>query len=105
MPIIKNLETFKENKVYEDDGIIILDAQDLDLNQVSYYIYQGLPVVFYTKNMRYYIIYGYDNYNIKIYDPFEENEENRTSLMGKEEAESWFIDHQSDFVVAVQNKN
>ena len=105
LPIIKNLETFRENKIYEDDGIIMLDAQGLDLNQISYYIYQGLPVVFYTKNMRYYIIYGYDNFNIKVYDPFEDNEENRTFLMGKEEAENWFINHQSDFVAAVQNKN
>lgn len=94
-----HLPEFTGNTRYED-GWILLNGQGLSLSQVLYYVYQGTPVAAYLEDMRYLLIVGYDNFNVRLYDP-EAPEESRESLMGMEDAEAFFTSHQNDFVLAV----
>lgn len=100
--MLTHLEAFSESTKF-DDGWILLNAQGLTLNQVLYYVYKGTPVVAYLEDMRYLLICGYDNFNVKFYDPLAEGE--KTFLMGKNDAEVYLTEHQNDFVAGVYSND
>ena len=87
-----------------DDGWLLLNAQDLSLNQILYYVYKGYPVIAYLEDMQFLYIAGYDNFNVRFYDPQAEEAE-RSFLMGKEEAERFLTEHQNDYVCGIYIKD
>ena len=87
-----------------DDGWTLLNAQDLSLNQILYYVYKGDPVIAYLEDMKFIYLAGYDNFNVRFYDPQAE-ESDRSYLMGKEDAEKFLTEHQNDFVCGIYQKD
>lgn len=98
-----HLAEFKESRQF-DDGWILLNAQDLNFNQILYYVYKGNPVIVYLEDMQYLYIAGYDNFNVRFYDPQAEEAE-RSFLMGKEDAECFLTEHQNDYVCGIYWKD
>ncbi len=83
------LENFTESRIDADNGIVILDTYGLSLNQLLYYVYKGIPVVVYTEGDSYVFISGYDNKDVRIYDPQISEEAGRVTRISKEDAEVW----------------
>ena len=98
--LLKNLEGFSESHVVSEDSIVMLDAQGLKLNQVLYYVGQGIPAAAFRAEGDYILIYGYDNFNISIYQP-NAPEGERKVKMGRGDAETYFDQQQFDFICAV----
>lgn len=94
-----HLSEFSGSRRY-DDGWLLLNAQDLNLNQILYYVYQGDPVIAYLEDLQYLYLAGYDNFNVRFYDPASEAED-KTFLMGREDAENYLAEHQNDFVCGI----
>ena len=86
------------DKIKEADSAWILDLRGCQVSQILYYIDQGLPVVAYTQNGDYQVIYGFDQYNISIYDPSSQT----SSKMGLEDAAEYFASLGNDFVGGIQ---
>lgn len=94
--ITKQLETFTDSQDL-GDGVLMLDARGCMLNQMLYFIDQGYPVIAYTDRNHYILLYGYDQYNISLYDPAT----GQTSKMGLNDAGEYFSEHRNDFVCGV----
>lgn len=94
--ITKHLDKFKANEDY-GDGKFVLDARGCTLNQMLYFIDKGLPVVAYTQGGHYLLLYGYDQYNVSVYDPAA----NQSSKMGLNDAGEYFAGLGNDFICAV----
>lgn len=90
------LEDFEKNKK-EEDGTIVLDARGCSLNQILYFIYKGAPVVAYTGQDQYVLIYGYDQYNISVYYP----DTGEVEKIGLNDGETYFSGLGNDFVCAI----
>ena len=96
-PIIQHLGEFTESKEFED-GLILLDAKGLALNQILYFVDQGLPVVAYTGEGTYVLITGFDQFNVTLYQP----ETGETWKMGLNDASSYFQSLQNDFICSIR---
>ena len=90
---------FKDDSIY-DDGIIMLDGRGMDLNQIQYYVYEGMPVILRTDSEGgYCLISGYDEFNnVKIFYP----DTGETRLFGEDEASSYFDSNENDFICTVR---
>lgn len=62
------MDSLGENKL-RDGGLMTLDGSGVMLNQVLYFIDKGIPVVACRPDGSYLLLYGYDQYNVNIYDP------------------------------------
>lgn len=62
--VSKYLSELAEGKTVSSDGTELIDARGLNLNQILYFVYVGMPVVAYLGDGSYGLIYGYDTYNI-----------------------------------------
>ena len=100
-PLLRHLEGFAGTQILPEEGLFILDGQGLSLQQVLYYVYQGIPVAAYYGQQQYYLIYGYDNFNVRLYNPAAAVESERRITMGREDAETLFAAAGNDFVCAV----
>lgn len=94
--ITKRLEEFTISQDY-GDGVLILDARGCMLSQVLYFIDRGYPVVAYTEGDHYILLYGFDQYNISLYDPVTE----QSYKMGLNDATEYFSSYKNDFVCGV----
>ena len=96
---LSHYEDFSYTQAYED-GIILLYAQGINLNQVQYYVFKGTPVILRTDSEGgYKLVCGYDQYNnMRIYDPLSESFE----LLGEAEAEAYFDSEENDFICIVR---
>lgn len=97
--LIKAAETGLDPKSLEE-GITALDARGCILNQVLYFIDKGCPVIAYRENGQYYLISGYDQYNITLYDPSTKE----TMKMGLQDGADYFKSMKNDFLCAVLTK-
>ncbi len=79
------------------DGYLILDARGCTLNQMLYFINQGTPVVAFAENNHYILLYGFDQYNISVYDPATD----QTYKMGLNDAGEYFTRYKNDFICAI----
>lgn len=95
-PLIRHLDDFTGNKVY-DDGILMVDAAGCTLGQILYFIGQGCPVAFYMDNGGYGLLSAYDQYNVTIYDPGT----GATQKMGLNDASDYFTNIGNDFICGV----
>jgi len=64
----RHLEEFDGSRTY-GDGVTLLDARGCSMMQVLYFIGQGVPVAAYTGEGEYLVLYGFDQYNVSIYNP------------------------------------
>lgn len=83
-----------ENK---DESILVLDARGCTLSQVLYFIDQGYPVVAYVEEGSYVLIYGFDQYNVSIYNP----DTGQSYKMGQNDATEYFKNRKNDFVCGI----
>lgn len=90
------LDEFTENKIYSDNTLI-LDARGCTLNQMLYFIDRGCPVVAYVGNSQYLLLYGFDQHNVSVYNPYTKE----TSKMGLGDAGFFFENLGNDFVCAL----
>ena len=81
----------------EFEDILILDARGCTLNQMLYFIDQGCPVAAYKDDGGYLLLYGYDQYNVSVYDPVTEN----TFKMGLGDGAAYFQNMDNDFVCGI----
>ncbi len=96
-PIIQRLGGFTGSEVF-DDNLIMLDAKGLELNQILYFVDQGLPVVAYTGEGSYILITGFDQFNVTLYQP----ETGETWKMGLNDASAYFQNLQNDFICSIR---
>lgn len=94
--LTNHLDEFAENKIYSDNTMI-LDARGCSLNQVLYFIDKGCPVVAYTGDKQYLLLYGFDQHNVSVYNPSTKE----TSKMGLGDAGFYFENLGNDFVCAL----
>ena len=95
--ILSHLEEFTESREF-DDGIVVLDAKGLGLNQILYFVDQGLPVVAYTGEGSYVLIIGFDQFNVTLYQP----ETGENWKMGLNDASAYFQNLQNDFICSIR---
>lgn len=94
--ITKHLEEFTVSEDF-GDGYLLMDARGCTLNQMLYFIDRGTPVVAFVDTNHYILLYGFDQYNISIYDPATD----QSSKMGLNDAGEYFKEHKNDFICAV----
>ena len=85
-----------------NDGYMILDAQGLELNKLTYYIGKGTPVLAMTENESYCIIYAYTRDSLGIMYPADNAEQSTTVSMELTEAAQYFAKYDSDFTCFVR---
>ena len=96
--LIEKLPELTGLNLYED--MIMVNASGLDLNSVLYFVGKGIPVVAYSGES-YQLVTGYDQFNIRLYNPGDGTEQ----LMGREDGENYFKDQGYHFVASVPVKN
>lgn len=96
-PILQRLDGFTGSEAFEDN-LIMLDAKGLELNQILYFVDQGLPVVAYTGEGSYILITGFDQFNVTLYQP----ETGETWKMGLNDAAAYFQNLQNDFICSIR---
>ncbi len=85
-----------------NDGYMILDAQGLELNKLTYYIGKGAPVLAMADNASYCIIYAYTRDSIGIMYPADSAEQSTSVSMELNEAAQYFAKYDSDFTCFVR---
>ena len=71
-----------------------IDARGCTLNQMLYFIGQGMPVAAYTDSGNYVLLYGYDQYNISVLNPAT----GETYKMGLNDGADYFNRCGNDFI-------
>lgn len=90
------LGSFQEDQ-QSDDGYTILNARGCTLNQVLYFVGQGIPVAAFNQDGGYFLICGYDNFNVSLCFP----ESGETIKMGLNDAGNHFNSAFNDFICMV----
>lgn len=93
----QHLDDFDTSQLY-DDGVLMLDARGCSLSQVLYFIDQGMPVLAYTDAGQHVVIYGFDAYNISVYDPAGGS----YYKMGLNDAAAYFDQLKNDFLCGLK---
>ena len=93
--LVKNMIDLTQTKMTQDN-ILIIDARGCMLNQMLYYIGQGIPVAAYTEGGNYVLLYGYDQYNISVVNPAT----GETYKMGLNDGADYFSRCGNDFICA-----
>lgn len=90
---------FDEDEITED-GYIIMNAQEIQLNRLLYYVSKGYPIMARLGENEYCLIYGYTSDNIELFYPSEnDNENSRRETMSIEDAAIMFDRYQDDYIV------
>ncbi len=92
----RHLKEFDGSKTYSDE-VTLLDARGCSVTQILYFIGQGIPVVGYTGEGEYLVLYGFDQYNVSIYNP----ETGETYKAGLNDSTEYYRRLGNDFVCAV----
>mgnify|MGYP002618775345 CR=1 FL=1 len=88
-----NLSELSQTKTMTD-GTVLIDARGCTLNQMLYFIGQGMPVAAYTDSGDYVLLYGYDQYNISVLNPAT----GETYKMGLNDGADYFNRCGNDFI-------
>ncbi len=95
--LLKNLNSFGEGGMYQDEKLTVIDGGGCSLNQMLYFIDKGIPVVAYTGPGQYVLLSAYDSYNVTIFDPATQE----SQKMGLTDAAAYFEGLQNDFVCGI----
>lgn len=98
LPMILEFENGFTEDVITDSGYIVMNAADIPLNRLLYYVNKGNPVAAVGENGRC-LIYGYNSNEIFVYYPAEDEEISRTEELSNEDAALYFNRYGNDFVV------
>ncbi|MBS6645715.1 MAG: hypothetical protein KH366_19240 [Clostridiaceae bacterium] len=90
--LTSRLGEITSSQAFED--VLILDARGCSLNQILYFIDKGCPVAAYRDDGGYLLLYGYDQYNVSVYDPVTEE----TYKMGLGDGNTYFQSMNNDFI-------
>ena len=74
------------------------DASGCSVNQVLYFIDKGIPAVAVMPGDTYLLLYGYDQYNVNIYDPATQE----TYKMGLGDANAYFTGAHNGFLCGLK---
>lgn len=96
-PLARHLETFAESTVYQNEGLVVLNARGSSLAQMLYFIDQGIPVAAYTGEGQYLILCGFDQYNVTVFDP----QTGELYKAGLNDSTEFFRARGNDFICAV----
>lgn len=97
IPIESHLEEFTTSRNYHD-GWMLLDARGCSMTQLLYFIDQGTPVLGYTGEGEYLILYGFDQYNVTVYNPAT----GENFKAGLNDSTEYFRLRGNDFLCAVE---
>ncbi len=97
--LIAGMEGLEQGKETEN-GLVIMDARGCILNQMLYFISEGIPVVGYAEDGSYLLLYAYDQYNITVMKP----DTGETYKMGLHDGAAYFEKYGNDFVCAIRMK-
>lgn len=97
LPLARHLDDFTQSETYEDESLVVLNARGCSLNQMLYFIDQGIPVAAYTGEGQYLILYGFDQYNVSVLDP----QSGEVYKAGLNDSTEFFRVRGNDFVCAV----
>lgn len=95
----RHLDGFTASKNF-GDGITLLDARGCSVQQLLYFIDQGVPVLGYTGPDQYLILCGFDQYNVTVYDPAT----GETYKAGLNDSTEYFRQRGNDFICAIQSQ-
>ncbi|MDO4268804.1 MAG: hypothetical protein Q4C73_10055 [Eubacteriales bacterium] len=95
-PVQRHLEEFAGSRMY-GDGYAVLDARGCSMQQMLYFIDQGIPVMAYTGQGEYLLLCGYDQYNVTVYNP----RSGETWKMGLNDSTEYFKNAGNDFICAI----
>lgn len=102
--IDRYLKGFEAGDLETSDRRKMVDARELSLNQVLYFVSKGYPVAAYTGDGTYALIYGYDPHNISCLW-YPGTEAAYTDKMGFNDASAWFENNGgNDFVAFLSHK-
>lgn len=95
--LLSYMDSFGENKL-RDSGVMTLDASGSSVNQVLYFIDKGIPAAAVMPDGSYLLLYGYDQYNVSIYDPATQD----TYKMGLGDANAYFSGSYNGFLCGLK---
>ena len=93
------MDSFGENKL-RDSGVMTLDASGSSVNQVLYFIDKGIPAAAVMPDGSYLLLYGYDQYNVSIYDPATQD----TYKIGLGDANAYFSGSYNGFFMRSESR-
>ena len=94
--VLSHLSEFDGNRLFSD-GVLLLDARGLNISQIQYFLGKGWPVLAYGSNQERYVLTGYDQYNVTLYQP----ETGESWKMGLNDSSAYFSAAGNDFICAV----
>ena len=97
-PLVMALEDGFTTDKLTSDGYFVMNAQGTALNKLLYYVGKGYPVLAYTQNKEYCLIYGYTADSIELYYPAADGAPAKTK-MSMDDAAVYFDKYQDDFIV------
>ncbi len=92
----RNLDDFADSRVY-DSQLAVMDARGCSMQQMLYFLDQGIPVIGYTGDGSYLILCGFDQYNVTICDPAT----GEIYKAGLNDSTEFFKQSGNDFICAV----
>lgn len=99
-PLVLALEGGFNTDMITEDGYLVMDAQGTALNKLLYYVGKGYPVLAYTEENKYCLIYGFTADSIELYYPAaDESGGSSREKMSMEDAAVYFDQYQNDFIV------
>lgn len=94
--IIRSLGDFTRD-TETDNGTVLLDGRGCSLNQILYFIGQGCPVLAYIEGGGYFLLNGFDQYNVSLYNPVT----GESVKMGLNDAGEYFAGCKNDFICGI----
>ncbi|MDD3251477.1 MAG: hypothetical protein PHV18_02835 [Lachnospiraceae bacterium] len=95
-PLQRHLDGFTASRRYSD-SVMVLDARGCNMQQMLYFIDQGIPVLGYTGPNQYLVLCGFDQYNVTVYNPAT----GETYKAGLNDSTEFFRQRGNDFICAV----
>ncbi len=86
-----------ERTAYTGGGLMALDARGCILNQVLYFVDQGIPVIAYGENGSQLLIYAFDQYNITVLNLMT----GENYKMGLNDSAEYFGRYGNDFICGI----
>jgi len=77
--------------------MVLLDARGCSLGQVQYFLGQGYPVLGYGQDGEPFLLTGYDQYNVTIF----QQESGESWKMGLNDATNYFLSSGNDFICGI----
>ena len=94
--VLSHLSEFTGSRQFSD-GLLLLDARGLTVSQIQYFLGKGWPVVAFGPGGERYMLTGYDQYNVTLYQP----ETGESWKMGLNDSNAYFSSAGNDFICTV----